>query len=168
MGLPAGVTVDQPVGLQDIMPTLLDAAGVPVPDSCTGESVLPLIRGESGGWRACLHGEHSKRYSEDESSHYLVDTATKYIWYSQTGAELLFDLAADPEERHNLLTEPDGEARVAPWRGRLVEALRDRPERFVEGERLVAGRPHDYLVPGRNVARPVAGGGRARAPAAAD
>ena len=57
---------------------------------------------------------------------------------------------------------------MAPWRGRLVEALRDRPERFVEGERLVAGRPHDYLVPGRNVARPVAGDGRARATAAAD
>ena len=31
MGLPAGVTVDQPVGLQDVMPTLLDAAGAPGP-----------------------------------------------------------------------------------------------------------------------------------------
>ena len=31
LGLPAGVDVDQPVGLQDVMPTLLDAAGVAGP-----------------------------------------------------------------------------------------------------------------------------------------
>jgi arylsulfatase A-like enzyme len=155
MGLPPGAKIDQPVGLQDVMPTLLDAAGLPTPDSCTGHSVLPLIRGQSDGWRTHLHGEHSRRYSESESQHFLADGHGKYIWFSQTGDELLFDLDADPQERHNLLFEPDAQARVAPWRAQLVEALRDRPEGFVDGDRLVSGRPPDYLVPGRNVANPV-------------
>jgi arylsulfatase A-like enzyme len=140
------------VGLQDVMPTLLDAAGLAIPDSVTGRSVLPLMRGErpgAGGWRDALHGEHSKRYFEEESMHYLVDGHTKYVWYSQTGDELLFDLDADPQELHNLLFEPDAEARVAPWRRRLVGRLRDRPEGFVEGDNLVPGRPHDFMVPGR-------------------
>jgi arylsulfatase A-like enzyme len=150
------------------MPTLLDAAGLPVPASCTGTSVLPLIRG-TGAWRSYLHGEHSKRYFENESMHYLVDSTTKYIWYSQTGDELLFDLEQDPQECHNLLLDPDAASRVAPWRRRLVETLRGRPEGFVDGERLVVAQPHEYLVPGRNQARTVeggTGGGRPAAPAA--
>jgi arylsulfatase A-like enzyme len=158
LGCVPGGGVDLPVGLQDVMPTLLDAAGLPIPDSVTGRSVLPLMRGEqtaaggAGGWRDVLHGEHSKRYFDEESMHYLVDGHTKYVWYSQTGDELLFDLDADPQERHNLLFKPDGEARVAPWRRRLVRQLRDRPEGFVDGDRLIPGRPHDFLVPGRTAA----------------
>jgi arylsulfatase A-like enzyme len=146
---PSGGAVDLPVGLQDVMPTLLDAAGLPVPDSVTGRSVLPLMRGEPVTWRDALHGEHSKRYFEEESMHYLVDGHTKYVWYSQTGEELLFDLDQDPQERHNLLLDADSDARVAPWRRRLIQQLRDRPEGFVDGDRLVPGRAHDYLVPGR-------------------
>lgn len=153
LGLPGGV-VSQPVGLQDVMPTLLEAAGVSVPASVTGRSVLPLLHQAAGvtgapsEWRQVLHGEHSKRYFEEESMHFLVDGRTKYVWYSQTGQELLFDLERDPHELHNLLLEASAEARVAPWRRRLVQALRDRPEGFVDGDVLVAGRPHDYLVPG--------------------
>ena len=78
--------------------------------------------------------------------HYLVDGHTKYIWYSQTGRELLFDLDADPRELHDLLRDPDGEQRVAPWRRRLIEFLRDRPEGFTDGTRLISGRPHRNLI----------------------
>src|SRR5699024_11626050 len=46
--------------LQDIMPTLLDAADVSIPDTVDGRSVLPLARGESIGWRGYIHGEHAR------------------------------------------------------------------------------------------------------------
>lgn len=44
--LPAGKVIEQPVRLLDLMPTLLDYAGVPAPEGVRGVSLLPLIRGE--------------------------------------------------------------------------------------------------------------------------
>ena len=146
--LEGGLQPTAPVGLQDVMPTLLDAAGVAVPESCTGRSLLPVLRGETGGVREVLHGEHSGCYAYEEGNHFLVDGSHKYIWYSQTGREHLFDLDADPRELHDLALDADAEARLAPWRERLVDVLRGRPEGCVEGDRLVAGRRHDTLLPG--------------------
>ena len=100
-----------------------------------------------GQWRDALHGEHASRYAQHGGMHYLTDGRSKYVWYSQTGDELLFDLAADPHERHNLAS--GGDAGVKPWRQRLVDELRDRPEGFVKGGRLIPGRPHGPTVPGR-------------------
>lgn len=36
---------------------------------------------------------------------------------------------------------------LAFWRQRLSEQLRIRPEGFSDGQRLVAGRPHEPVVP---------------------
>jgi arylsulfatase A-like enzyme len=162
MGLQTRASRAEPVGLQDVMPTLLDAAGAPVPETVTGRSVLPLLRpgrGEGAGadapagapdWREALHGEHSGLYQNDLGMHFLVDGHQKYIWYSQTGREQLFDLDADPQERRDLALQPDGEDRLAPWRRRLAVRLRGRPEGFASaaGDRLIAGQPHRQLVPG--------------------
>jgi len=140
-----GQICDQPIGLQDVMPTLLDAAGVEVPAACTGRSLLPLVKGECGDWRDALHGEHSGYRTNEEGFHYLVDERWKYIWRSQTGQELLFDLAEDPRERHDRSHDID----LTPWRRRLVERLAPRPEGFSDGEKLIAGRPHRVFVPGK-------------------
>lgn len=147
LGLAQGAGSDAPVGLQDVMPTLLDAAGVPVPEGITGRSVLPLLRDGPTPWRDALHGEHSGIYQNDLGMHYLVDSHTKYVWFSQTGREQLFDLVQDPYELHDLARRPDPAARLAPWRERLVQQLRHRPEGFTDGERLISGRPHRQLVP---------------------
>jgi arylsulfatase len=154
MGLAHEVVSDAPVGLQDVMPTLLDAAGVPVPEQCTGRSVLPLMRGQSrreAGWRETLHGEHSPQFEGWDGMHYLTDGQTKYCWFTQSGQELLFDLETDPGETHNLLAGVDGAELGGVWRRRLIEQLRNRPEGFTDGERLIAGRPHPKLIPGRGL-----------------
>ena len=44
--LPRGKVIDRPVRLLDLMPTLLDYAGVPAPEDVRGLSLLPLMRGE--------------------------------------------------------------------------------------------------------------------------
>ena len=49
-GFNAGGQIRQPVSLVDLPPTLLDAAGIAVPDTMEGRSVLPLTRGETDGW----------------------------------------------------------------------------------------------------------------------
>src|SRR5918998_3843949 len=96
--------------------------------------------------------------------HYLTDGRSKYVWFSQTGEELLFDLVADPTEVRNLAPRPEASGRLGAWRERLVEVLRDRPEGFVAGDRLVPGRPHGPTVPGVVDPRTVARGGGGRAP----
>ncbi|MDJ0850258.1 MAG: sulfatase [Myxococcota bacterium] len=45
-GLPAGRVVETPVRLLDVMPTVLDFAGLAGPEGMAGRSLLPLLRGE--------------------------------------------------------------------------------------------------------------------------
>jgi choline-sulfatase len=49
--LAAGRVVSEPVGLQDLVPTVLDCAGAPLPATLHGRSILPLARGERVEWR---------------------------------------------------------------------------------------------------------------------
>lgn len=128
----------EPVELRDVMPTLLDCAGLPVPESVEGCSVLPLARGEQAAWRPYLHGEHT---IFGQSLQWLTDGREKYVWLSGTGAEQLFDLSEDPHELHDLAGEPGAQERLAGWRQRLIAALANREEGFTDGARLIPGRP---------------------------
>ena len=119
-----------------MLPTLCDLAGIPAPEGLDGRSVLPFCRGEKAAWRTHLHGEHA---SGTASNQWIVRGPWKYAWYSQTGAEFLFNLADDPTETCNrAATRPD---ELAALRHLLVEALRGREEGYVDGARLVTGRP---------------------------
>jgi arylsulfatase len=134
LDLPSG-TFEQVVGLQDVVPTILETVGVEVPESVTGESVLTAIRGEK--WREFLHGEHSPCYSVEEAMHYLTDGREKYIWFPATGEEQLFELATDREELHDLARDPAHNHRVAVWRQRLIDLLAERGDGFSDGEKLL-------------------------------
>ncbi|OGV72686.1 MAG: arylsulfatase [Lentisphaerae bacterium RIFOXYB12_FULL_65_16] len=133
--VPRRRTLEMPVEMRDVLPTLCDVAGVAVPSSVEGQSLVPLCRGETVPWREYIHGEHPRG---DLSNHWLTDGRMKYAWYSQTGREQLFDLANDPQELHDLA--PDRAADVAAWRERLVRELTGREEGYVQDSRLVVGR----------------------------
>ena len=136
-----------PVGLQDIMPTFLEVANARIPETVTGSSLLPLMRGEEDGWRDILHGEHSGCYHYEDGMHFLTDGHFKYIWYSQTGREHQFNLDEDSNELNDMALGDGSDDLVSPWRKRLIGVLEDRPENFTDGQRLIVGRPHDELVP---------------------
>ena len=142
-GIKAGMVVDRPVGLEDIMPTVLDWAKVPIPESVDGRSLVPLFSGKTG-WREYLHGEHAPCYGAHHAHHYLTDGQEKYCWYTATGREQLFDLVNDPHELHDLAGD---QKRVARWRQRLIKELKGRPEGFTDGKRLIAGRTYRAVVP---------------------
>lgn len=123
-----------PVELRDVLPTLLEAAGIDIPAGIEGRSVLSLCRGEQPAWREDLHGEHSKGQM---SNHWMTDGREMYIWYSQTGEEQLFDLQADLSNTRDLAqAQPE---RVACWRERLTAALAGREEGYVVDGKLVVG-----------------------------
>jgi arylsulfatase len=146
-GLANNVVSDEPVGLQDVMPTLLDIAGAPIPEACTGRSLLPVLRGDSTPIRSVLHGEHAGQYDYADGHHFLIDKRYKYIWYSQRQCEHLFDLQEDPNELRDLALEGDAETRLAPYRQAMVEILRSRPEGFVKNDTLTIGAPHHCHIP---------------------
>ncbi|MHC5059052.1 MAG: arylsulfatase [Planctomycetota bacterium] len=134
-GTQTPVTVDAPVEMRDVLPTLCDVAGIAVPDSVEGKSLLPFCRGERPEWREYVHGEHCLG---ELSNHWLTDGRAKYAWYSQDGCEQLFDIESDPYEARDLSGERPDE--VAAWRARLVSELTGREEGYVSGSELVAGR----------------------------
>ncbi|MDF6043937.1 arylsulfatase [Streptomyces sp. JH14] len=143
-GVPQGAVCDDVVELRDVMPTLLDAAGLEAPECIDGRSALPAARGGHAPLREWLHGEH---VILDQSLQWLTDGHEKYVWLSGSGTEQLFDLDADPQELHDLSGDPAATDRLVRWRTRLVAELADRPEGFVCAGELVAGRPVDPVLP---------------------
>lgn len=129
--------IDRPVGLEDIMPTLLEVAGVPVPDTVEGRSLLDLVADPSReDWRAWYHGEHAPgSYDPENGTQYVVDERWKYIWNPVTGDELLFDSATDPGETRNVAADPEWSDTYERARRELVDRLQGRPEGYVtDGE----------------------------------
>jgi len=49
-GFPRGVEIGELVGMVDVMPTVLDAAGIPIPSTVQGRSLLTLLPGRESDW----------------------------------------------------------------------------------------------------------------------
>lgn len=135
---PSGGTVDHVVELRDVMPTLLDLAGIDIPDSVDGASLATALIGGGTAPRDHLHGEHTYF---GQSIQWITDGRLKYVWASGTGREQLFDLDVDPGELHNLIGDPGYAEQELLCRGRLIGALRGREEGFVQDGELVPGAP---------------------------
>jgi arylsulfatase A-like enzyme len=139
-GLNAGAVSEDLACLEDVMPTLLDMAGVDIPDTVEGHSLLPAMRGEQSPHREYLHIQHAGIH------HCLTDGREKYIWFTTDGREQLFNLVDDPRECHDLSTDPASRNRISYWRNLLIDKLRDRPEGFSDGTQLIAGREFKPLL----------------------
>ena len=137
-GRPTPHRSDAIAELMDVMPTLLDLVGAPVPACVEGSSLKGEITGEHPLERDYLHGEHSG--SREQSNQYVVTKRDKYVWFTQTGVERYFDLEHDPREEHDLAGDPACAERIAELRAILVEELRDREEGYVQDGKLVVGR----------------------------
>ena len=141
--------IDRPVGIEDVMPTLLSVADVDVPESVEGHNLLDLVEDhDRDDWREWYHGEHAPgSYDPENGCQYLVGQQTKYIWNPVTGEELLFDLADDPGEERNLSAEPGHQSELTEWRDRLADRLADRSEGFVDdGELSPVASPGENAV----------------------
>ncbi len=143
----AGTRNSTPVCLEDIMPTLLDAAGVDIPERLDGRSLIPVLRGGVSGVRSVLHGEHAPCYGKEQAYHFLTDGELKYIWRPFTGEEQLFDLDLDRHEEHDLAGEAGREKELNLWRSELISHLSGRPEGFTDGRRLIPNRPYRAVLP---------------------
>ena len=115
------------VELSDLAPTLLDAAGLARPAGMQARSLWPLLTGASG-----LHEHRGSVYSEFYNSSFEYDPPAygtmvrtdrhKLVAFHGCDAGELYDLAADPDETHNLWNEPEH----LSTQGRMLKLLCDR------------------------------------------
>ena len=132
-----GRIINRPVGLEDVMPTLLSVAGADVPDTVFGRNLLNLVADpDRDDWREFYHGEHAPEvYHPENTMQFVVDERMKYVWNPVTGRELLFDLIDDPGETVDLAADGDHDETLKAYRKKLTTHLADRPEGFVvDGE----------------------------------
>jgi arylsulfatase A-like enzyme len=103
----------------DIAPTVLDLAGVKVPEKMDGRSLKPLLEGKSVEWRTDFFYEHHFHYNGKIPRTEGVRTADwKYITYFDVNPpyEELYDLKNDPQEEKNLATDAAHQERLAALR----------------------------------------------------
>jgi arylsulfatase A-like enzyme len=115
----------------DFAPTFMDMAGLPTPADMQGVSLTPLLRGETpSGWRSSYYyryyhdpGDHNTR------AHYGVRTMThKLIYFWKKDQWEMYDLGRDPDELHNLYSDPAQQETVAQLKAvlyRLKKEVKD-------------------------------------------
>lgn len=101
----------------DIMPTLLAASRISLPEQADGIDLLSILEGKEGERILPSFGE-SILYGKEKKS--VQVGRYKYILQVEDGQEELYDLEADPGEKENLVSVLPG----------LSKALRGRVESF--------------------------------------
>ncbi len=156
----AGRRVSGAVRLLDLVPTVLDAAGLPAPDELDGVDLLPTLRGmetlprraalsEGLSWgplRAAAVLDDWKLVLFNRQAPFTPhDALQEALWpldFRRLERIELYDLATDPAERHNLAAErPDR-------RDQLAALLHAQLDRELPGLEVVL----DEVESGRRVA----------------
>lgn len=135
-GFTGGGRLQEMVSLVDIAPTLLDAAGIPVPDQMDGRSILPLIRKENVDWPEEVFVQISEsgiaRAVRTKRWKYCVECKdAKWPFASSSDhytEAYLYDLESDPYELRNLIGYESHQKVAAVMRERLLRRMREAGE----------------------------------------
>ena len=130
-GFDGGGRVTELVSTVDLPSTLLDAAGLDVPEEMMGRSILPLVRGKADGWpeevfiqisesqvgRAVRTRRWKYSVSAPDKSGYRDSSADHFV------EEFLYDLESDPHEMTNLIGLQSHQQVAAVMRKRLIRRM---------------------------------------------
>jgi arylsulfatase A-like enzyme len=114
--VPAGKTVTTQARTIDIVPTVLDVAGIPVPPGLQGQSLLPRMLGRPDGPTPLAYSESGRNFYRENPRQYVEGVAGKWRMMRSDRFKLImiptrsggpiwefYDLEADPGERANVL-----------------------------------------------------------------
>jgi len=137
--LAPGTTITHVVSNLDLFPTILELAGLGVPENLTvrGRSLVPLLRGQAAAWDDTLFGQYDMHHSAIARMRMIRTPEWKLIrHFEPRGQDELYHLAADPGEARNLAssTQPEHRSQREALSRRLGEwmtRLGDRPSDVV-------------------------------------
>jgi len=113
----------------DVAPTVIAAAGQMIPRLIQGEDLSPIYLGSNRSpWRDEFFYEHPTITNRERipSSQGVIGRRYKYIHWPEWDHEQLFDLQTDPNEKNNLVDDPDYHA-----------ILNDQRKKFTDWQRSV-------------------------------
>jgi arylsulfatase A-like enzyme len=121
-------STDVSANLTDLMPTLLDLAGQPVPEGVQGRSMADVLLGSADPSvapayafceRLAYHPEQRRMVQPDTHGNFMVrGRGWKYVVHDN-GEEFLYDLANDPGETSNRVRDADALGRKREMRDAL-------------------------------------------------
>ncbi len=108
-------TITDIVEAVDVLPTLLDVAGLQIPPTLQGQSLAPLLSNQPYTVKgSALTEHHGWKTLRTQQHRYLVHV---------DGREELWDLGNDPYEYHDVSTDPNYTSTLAEHRRVLLERL---------------------------------------------
>ena len=118
----------------DLVPTILELTGTPVPPELDGESLLPLLREPPAA-------TNRTSFAREASLRSLTTERWHFVFNLHDDSVALFDLERDPEESRNLSqARPD---LVGRFRDVLLDQLRREDERRARAGSLTGAGPPD-------------------------
>ena len=116
--IPPGRVVNEQARTIDIVPTVLELAGLPIPDGLQGRSLVARARGEATGPAPPAYSESGRNFYPENPRQYVEGVAGKWRMVRTDRFKLilipkkpepiweLYDLEADPSESRNLIASP--------------------------------------------------------------
>jgi arylsulfatase A-like enzyme len=120
--------------LMDIGPTILELAGLPVPDWMDARTLMPIIRREAATLRPYVIAEHFRDLilKATERMTMIRDDRWKLVQFQDSDEGQLFDLARDPDEIDNVWDAASAQAikrtlieRIDQWRSATTHSARE-------------------------------------------
>ena len=143
-----GSEAKTPLNTPDIMPTLLDLCGIPVPASVQGQSRVSVMNGRESLEDAVLiinvqpFGQWEARRGGKE---WRGVRTIRYTYVKDlNGPWLLFDNQADPYQMDNLVNRPEHQALQQSLEERLKKKLLETNDEFADGMEYI--RRWNYAV----------------------
>lgn len=119
-GVPPGRRFDAQCYLRDLYPTVCELAGVDVPPSVQGQSLVPVLRGQKAEVRDAIFG-----YFTDTQRMMRTADGWKLIWYPKIEKLQLFDTGRDPDELCDLAADSGQAERLERMKNGLGQWQRE-------------------------------------------
>ena len=120
-----GSTSDEMVQNLDFAQTFLEAAGVQAPNDMQGESLMPILKGDTAQWNREAVYYHYYEYPAEHAvkRHYgIVNKDYKLVhFYYDVDEWELYDRKKDPQELNNVINDPAYAEIVEDLKQKLAE-----------------------------------------------